>query len=68
MKKYLKYGTSTPQNVLKKINLENLIDIGCGPGAFLSEVSRLFPEVQLNALDLSEEMIEETKSRGREDV
>ena len=29
----------------------------------MCEVSRLFPEVRLNALDLSEEMIEETKSR-----
>jgi ubiquinone/menaquinone biosynthesis C-methylase UbiE len=50
-------------SIIKKIKPENLIDIGCGPGAFLSEVSRLFPDVQLNALDLSEEMIEETRNR-----
>lgn len=50
-------------SIIKKIKPGSLIDIGCGPGAFLSEVSRLFPDVQLNALDLSEEMIEETRNR-----
>ena len=42
---------------------ERLIDIGCGPGAFLSLVEEMFPRIQLNALDLSEAMIHETKER-----
>lgn len=45
------------------IRPERLIDIGCGPGAFLSLVEETFPEIQLNALDLSEEMIKETRER-----
>lgn len=40
-----------------------LIDIGCGPGGFLCAVQKRFPEIQLNALDLSEEMVRETAER-----
>ncbi len=43
-------------SVIKRISPDRLIDIGCGPGAFLEEVQRLFPDIQLNALDLSEEI------------
>ncbi len=50
-------------SVIKRIAPERLIDIGCGPGAFLEEVQKHFPDIQLNALDLSEEMIEETRLR-----
>ena len=46
-----------------KIRPDRLIDIGCGPGAFLSLVQERIPNIQLNALDLSEEMIRETRSR-----
>ena len=46
-----------------RIQPERLIDIGCGPGAFLSLVEETYPDIQLNALDLSEEMIRETKER-----
>lgn len=48
---------------ISRIRPERLIDIGCGPGAFLSLVEKTFPEIQLNALDLSEEMIRETRER-----
>ena len=40
-----------------------LSDIGCGPGGFLCEVQNRFPDIQLNALDLSEEMIREAAER-----
>ena len=40
-----------------------LIDIGCGPGGFLSAVQKRFPEIRLSALDLSEEMVRETAQR-----
>ncbi len=46
-----------------KRNPERLIDIGCGPGAFLCRVEEAFPEIQLNALDISEEMILQTRER-----
>jgi len=50
-------------SAIKTIHPERLIDIGCGPGAFLQLVQDRFPEIQLNALDLSEEMVQETKER-----
>ena len=46
-----------------RIRPDRLIDIGCGPGAFLSLVEENFPDIQLNALDLSEGMIRETRER-----
>ena len=33
------------------------------PGAFLTLVQKKYPEIQLNALDLSEEMAAETRGR-----
>ena len=60
---YWKHDYKYAMNVIKRINPDRLIDIGCGPGAFLEEVSKKFPDIQLNALDLSEEMIEKTRSR-----
>ena len=48
---------------IARIRPDRLIDIGCGPGAFLSLVEKTFPFIQLNALDLSEEMIRETRER-----
>lgn len=46
-----------------RIKPDRLIDIGCGPGAFLRLVEDTYPDIQLNALDLSEEMISETRER-----
>ena len=45
------------------IKVALVTDIGCGPGAFLSMVEETFPDIQLNALDLSEGMIRETRER-----
>ena len=42
---------------------DRLIDIGCGPGAFLCLVEETFPNIQLNALDISPERIQETRAR-----
>ena len=49
--------------VIGRIRPDRLIDIGCGPGAFLSMVEKTFPDIQLNALDISEEMAGETRGR-----
>ena len=48
---------------IETLRPERLIDIGCGPGGFLRAVQKRFPEIQLNALDLSEEMAGETRER-----
>ena len=36
----------------EKIRPDRLIDIGCGPGAFLCLVEEAYPGIQLNALEL----------------
>ena len=48
---------------LEALRPVRLIDIGCGPGGFLSAVQKRFPEIRLSALDLSEEMVRETAQR-----
>ena len=48
---------------IETLRPESLIDIGCGPGGFLRAVQKRFPEIQLNALDLSEKMAGETRER-----
>lgn len=48
---------------LEALRPTRLIDIGCGPGAFLCAVQQRFPQIALHALDLSEEMARETAQR-----
>ena len=48
---------------IKRFRPASLIDIGCGSGGFLCAVQKCFPDIQLNALDLSEEMVRETQER-----
>jgi len=48
---------------IERILPGRLIDIGCGPGAFLQLVQESFPGIQLNGLDLSEEMIRQAGKR-----
>ena len=60
------YWRADYRSVMKEIERfqpANLIDIGCGPGGFLCAVQKRFPDIQLNALDLSEEMVRETQDR-----
>ena len=40
-----------------------LIDTSCGPGAFLCLVEATYPKIQLNALDISPEMVKETRKQ-----
>ena len=60
---YWRHDYKYALKAINRIRPEKLIDIGCGPGAFLTEVQDNFPNVKLSALDLSEKMIEETKAR-----
>ena len=48
---------------IERFRPASLIDIGCGPGGFLCAVQKRFPDIQLYALDLSEEMVRETQER-----
>ena len=48
---------------IERFRPASLIDIGCGSGGFLCAVQKCFPDIQLNALDLSEEMVRETQER-----
>ena len=60
------YWRADYRHVMKEIERfrpASLIDIGYGPGGFLCAVQKRFPDIQLNALDLSEEMVRETQER-----
>ena len=60
------YWRADYRHVMKEIERfrpASLIDIGCGPGGFLCAVQKRFPDIQLNSLDLSEEMVRETQER-----
>ena len=60
------YWRADYRHVMKEIERfrpASLIDIGCGSGGFLCAVQKCFPDIQLNALDLSEEMVRETQER-----
>lgn len=43
---------------LQKIEFDSLLDVGCGEGRFLHEVSRRFPERRLVGIDLSTRAVE----------
>ena len=60
---YWSYDYKITTKILMRRGVKNLIDIGCGPGGFLCAVQKRFPDIQLNALDLSEEMVRETQER-----
>ncbi len=54
------------RHTLRRIEMlepSNLIDIGCGPGGFLSRAHKTFPNLQLYGLDLSENMVSEVRKR-----
>ena len=60
------YWRADYRHVMKEIERfrpASLIDIGCGSGGFLCAVQKRFPDIQLNSLDLSEEMVRETQER-----
>ena len=60
---YWKHDYRFALKAIEEIAPESLIDIGCGPGAFLSLLHDRYPDIKLSALDISEEMIEAVKDR-----
>ncbi len=54
---YWNYDYRVTTKILKRRNVKNLIDIGCGNGAFLAMFQRISPETKLSGLDISHEMV-----------
>ena len=49
---------------LEKIEFKSLLDVGCGSGGFLAQISKLYPNVKAKGIDLSSVMVEMTKKKG----
>jgi len=49
---------------LEKMNFKSLLDVGCGSGGFLEQISKSYPNVQAKGIDLSNVMVEMTKKKG----
>ena len=52
--------------ILDELKFDSLLDVGCGSGAFLSMLSKLYPQSYLKGIDLSDVMVERTLERGIE--
>jgi len=51
-------------NTLDTLECKRLLDVGCGSGGFLEELSIGYPHVKTKGIDLSPIMIEMTKAKG----
>ena len=51
---------------LQKIKFNSLLDIGCGRGEFLLQLTNLFPDTKLMGIDLSPLMVQTTQNKGIE--
>ena len=60
---YWRHDYRAQLSEIGRIRPKNLIDVGCGSGAFLCRVEEAFPDIRLNGLDISGEMVEETRQR-----
>ena len=49
---------------LEKLKFTRLLDVGCGSGGFLEQISKLYPNVHAKGIDLSPVMVEMTKKKG----
>ena len=49
---------------LEKMTFKSLLDVGCGSGGFLEQISQSYPNVQAKGIDLSNVMVEMTKKKG----
>ncbi|CAA6815641.1 MAG: Unknown protein [uncultured Sulfurovum sp.] len=49
---------------LETLEFKTLLDVGCGSGTFLEELSQVNPDVQTLGIDLSPIMVEMTKAKG----
>jgi len=51
-------------NALDKLEVKKLLDVGCGSGGFLEELSIGYPQIETKGIDLSPIMIEMTQAKG----
>ena len=51
-------------NTLDGLEFKTLLDVGCGSGGFLEELSLGYPTVKTKGIDLSSVMVEMTKAKG----
>ena len=65
---YWNYDYRVTTKILKRRNVKNLIDIGCGNGAFLAMFHRISPETKLSGLDIFHEMVMRCRERIPEAV
>jgi SAM-dependent methyltransferase len=49
---------------LQPLEFDSLLDVGCGSGDFLRQMSGAFPEVEMMGIDLSLLMVERAQSQG----
>ncbi|CAA6814207.1 MAG: Unknown protein [uncultured Sulfurovum sp.] len=49
---------------LENLECKTLLDVGCGSGGFLMELSQIKPEIKTLGIDLSSVMVEMTKAKG----
>ena len=60
---YWSYDYRITSEILKRRKVKNLIDIGCGNGAFLAMFHKTASDVKISGLDLSREMVSQSKKR-----
>ena len=51
-------------NALDDLSVKKLLDVGCGSGGFLEELSLGYPHIKTKGIDLSPVMVEMTKAKG----
>jgi predicted TPR repeat methyltransferase len=49
---------------LEKMKFNSLLDVGCGSGGFLEQITKHYPSVEAKGIDLSSVMVEMTKAKG----
>jgi ubiquinone/menaquinone biosynthesis C-methylase UbiE len=42
---------------LENIKFANVLDLGCGTGTLLQDIKELYPDIELNGVDISENMV-----------
>ena len=51
---------------LREYDFDSLLDVGCGSGEFLSQISNLFFQASMQGIDLSPYMVKEAQKKGVE--
>lgn len=59
-------GMTVVFDLLKEMNFNSLIDIGCGDGRFLSELNKVYPDIDICGVDFSKRAIAFAKAMNPE--